>query len=151
MTLPIKGTHVSWKIQIYWNKHLWETRTPLHYITQFYWEQKITSPWNKKHLPLNLLEIMESHLSQCPSRGAIIAIAARTRHAPAVEPARGAFRGLVTGRPQNEEPGIHSIDILRVFLIYIVSAFFVPSKLLWNLPVGFNNYRHFPYKKVWYC
>ena len=33
------------------------------------------------------------------------------RATPAVEAALGVFRGLVTGRPQNEEPGIQSIDI----------------------------------------
>jgi len=162
---------------------------------------------------------------------------------------RGVFRGLVTGRPQNEEPGIQSIDIgvggsgltgtwLGEYFIsfgamkswlerlmaydiweanmseegrnaeqqntrfvhstklmltatwclqddcfspclgccecrigcwilylppinfskfsggghlasfsYIVSAFLVPSKLLWILPVRFNYYRHFRYKK----
>lgn len=154
MTLPKKGTHVSWKIQIYWNKHLWETRTPLHYITQFCREQKDYLTLEQKTsstqssgdygVPPFSVSIKGCHHSH------------RSPNAPRAggwTGVRGAFRGLVTDRPQNEEPGIQSIDILWVFLIYIVSAFLVPSKLLWNLPVGFNNYsdRHFPYKKVCYC
>ena len=128
--------------------------TSLHHSILLGTKKSYTSPWNKKHLRLNLLEIVESNLSPVSIKGC--PHSHRSPNAPRAggwTGVRGAFRGLVTGRPQNEEPGIQSIDILRVFLIYIVSTFLVPSKLLWNLPVGFNNYsdRHFPYKKVCYC